>query len=221
MDVDNAKKLLTDNGYAIEGVVRLGNDSGTQIRIAGGAVVNVYDKGTYLPQGGNPELKKAVKEILDNAEASPKSLASNEIFVVYGHDRNARNELELMLRRWRLEPLLLDQLPSGGDTIIEKLAKYTAKSGYAIVLATPDDEGNLRGKSDKKSLRARQNVVLELGMVLAKLGRERVAILVQEPPQMEPPSDISGLVYIPFKDDVAEAESNLRRELVNAGYSIP
>lgn len=218
MDVDTVKKLLVDNGYTIENKGRLGNNYGTQIRLTNGCIVNVFDTGKVSYQG---KWCEKVREILGDAETTSEPIAGNEIFVVYGRDEVAKDKLELMLWRWDLKPLLLDQLPSGGDTIIEKLEEHTAKSGYAIVLATPDDEGHLRGKSDKKSFRARQNVVLELGMVLAKLGRERVAILVQEPPKMEPPSDISGLVYIPFKDDVAEAESNLRRELVNAGYSIP
>jgi predicted nucleotide-binding protein len=34
---------------------------------------------------------------------------------------------------------------------------------YAVVPATPDDEGHPRSKPDEKRFRARQNVVLELG----------------------------------------------------------
>ena len=46
---------------------------------------------------------------------------NNKVFVVYGHDEPARTQLEAMLRRWGMEPLILDQLPSEGQTIIEKL----------------------------------------------------------------------------------------------------
>jgi predicted nucleotide-binding protein len=43
---------------------------------------------------------------------------------------------------------------------------------FGVVLATPDDEGNAIGKSDERKHRARQNVVLELGLLLAKsVGR--------------------------------------------------
>ena len=45
-----------------------------------------------------------------------------------------------MLRRWRLEPLILDQLPSEGQTIIEKLEKYTAEVNFAVVLAKRQTE---------------------------------------------------------------------------------
>lgn len=117
---------------------------------------------------------------------------------MYGHDDIARTQLEALLRRWDLEPIILDQQASGGQTIIEKLEEYSEEIGYAIVLATPDDEGKAKSEESYKS-RVRQNVVLELGMFLAKLGREKVAILLKESLNFERPSDIQGLIYIPFE----------------------
>lgn len=139
--------------------------------------------------------------------------------MVYGHDDIARTQLEAMLRRWDLEPIILDQQASGGQTIIEKLEEYGFDVGYAIVLATPDDEGKAKTESEYKS-RVRQNVVLELGMFLSKLGRERVAILLKESPDFERPSDIQGLVYIPFQNKVDEVSISLIRELSRQGYTI-
>jgi len=107
----------------------------------------------------------------------------------------------------------------GVQTIIEKLEEYTANVGYAIVLATPDDEGKAKSETATKS-RVRQNVVLELGMFLAKLGRERVAILLKEATDFERPSDIQGLIYIPFQNKVDEVSLNLIRELSRQGYTI-
>ena len=220
MDVDTAKKLLRDKGIAIIGDSRLGNETGTQIRLAG-AVVNVYDKGTFQVQGGNRELRTLVQGILDQAEMTSKSPDSNEIFVVYGHDENAKRDTENLLRKWGLEPLFLDKLTSSGDTIIESLERYTGQARYAVVLATPDDMGHQVDQPSQKSFRVRQNVVLELGMVLAKLGRERVAILIKEPGKMEKPSDIAGLMYIPFNNSVEEAKVRLAQELNAVGYNIP
>ena len=88
--------------------------------------------------------------------------------------------------------------------------------GFACVLLTPDDEGYSQGAPEAKKYRARQNVILELGMVLARLGRPRVAILYKE--SVELPSDISGLLYIGFKERVDEVKNQLFRELENAGY---
>jgi predicted nucleotide-binding protein len=118
-------------------------------------------------------------------------------------------------------PLILDQLPSEGQTIIEKLVKYTGAAEFGVVLATPDDIGYRASHPDEQAFRARQNVVLELGMLLSKLGRSRVAILLQQQENMERPSDIQGLIYIPFKDSLEkDARLLLAKEMVAAGYQI-
>jgi predicted nucleotide-binding protein len=144
-----------------------------------------------------------------------------KIFVVYGHDNASRNQLEATLRRWGLEPLILDQLPTGGQTVIEKLESAIAEASFGVVLATPDDQGHRTSHPDEKAYRARQNVVLELGMLLAKLGRPNVAILLKAQENMERPSDIQGLIYIPFADDIdKEAGVQLARSIASAGYNI-
>ncbi len=141
--------------------------------------------------------------------------------MVYGHDTDARTQLEAMLWRWNLEPLILDQLPSEGATLIEKLEKYANDDvRFAVVLATPDDEGNARGKADEREFRARQNVVLELGILLAKLGRPRVAILLKQQEQMERPSDLHGVIYLAFADDVDEVKVTLAKEMAKQGIAI-
>ena len=126
-----------------------------------------------------------------------------------------------MVRRWGFEPLILDQLPTEGQTVIEKLEKAIEEANFGIVLATPDDEGFRTGRPDEKAFRARQNVVLEMGMLLAKLGRKNVAVLLKTQEKMERPSDIQGLIYIPFKEDLAkEAVVSLAQALASCGYVI-
>jgi predicted nucleotide-binding protein len=225
MNVDDAKRLLNEAGVDVQSVTRLPNDTGVQLRCAGGAVVNVYDSGSYTVQGRkDARVAEALNAGYPQSTGGvvPVTGPSNRVFVVYGHDSGARTQLEAMLRRWRLEPLILDQLPSEGQTIIEKLESYTDDVGFAVVLATPDDEGNRVGHPDEKACRARQNVVLELGMLLATLGRKKVAILMKQSEKMERPSDIQGLIYIPFKDDLAkEAGLLLAKEMAQQGFDIP
>ena len=89
------------------------------------------------------------------------------------------------------------------------------------MLATPDDEAFPKGKPDEIKFRVRQNVVLELGLLLAHLGRSKVAILLKDQEIMERPSDIQGLIYIPFKTDLArEAGLLLAKEMAAQGYDI-
>jgi predicted nucleotide-binding protein len=117
----------------------------------------------------------------------------------------------------KLEPVILQNLPIAGDTIIEKL-ESNIDVRYACVLLTPDDEGHRVGVEAEKKLRARQNVILELGMFLVRLGRKRVAILHKG--DLELPSDISGLIYIRFNKRVDEVKERLGAELQEAGFPI-
>ena len=57
-------------------------------------------------------------------------------------------------------------------------------------------------------------------MFLAKLGREKVAILLKEEEDFEKPTDIQGIIYIPFQKSVEEASLSLIRELSKQGYEI-
>ena len=185
---------------------------GKSIILDNGGKINCFNSGKYTVQG---KAQDQVKEILNGTVM----VQNRKIFVVYGHDDIARTQLEALLRRWDLEPIILDQVASGGQTIIEKLEEYGSDVGYAIVLATPDDGGKAKSEAAYKS-RVRQNVVLELGMFLAKLGRERVAILLKEAADFEKPSDIQGLVYIPYQNRVEEVALSLIRELSRQGYKI-
>jgi predicted nucleotide-binding protein len=219
VNVDELVEQLTKAGFAVAAHGRTANNYGHQIRLKSGLIINLWDKGKVSYQGKrNEEHEEVINAILSGgAEEAP---FSNNVFVVYGHDDAAKQGLENLLRKWGLEPLFLDQLPSEGQTVIEKLEKYQGIASYAVVLATPDDEGFRAGRDDERAFRARQNVVLELGMMLAKLGRPRVAILVKDQAKMEKPSDIQGLIYIPFKDEVTDARLQLAKEMNAQGFHI-
>lgn len=222
MNLDEAKDVLAKKSFKIKKESRLGNDTGWQLLLENGGIVNVYDTGTVYCQGKKLDALQVLLGKTDQSvTVTAPSGVSNKVFVVYGHDNVSRTQLEAMLRRWRLEPLILDQLPSEGQTIIEKLENNTEKVGFAVVLVTPDDVGYRDGKEDEKAFRARQNVVLELGILLHKLGRSRVAILMKDQKKMEKPSDIQGLIYLPFKDDLdKEAGKLLAKEMDAQGYRI-
>jgi Predicted nucleotide-binding protein containing TIR -like domain len=66
-------------------------------------------------------------------------------------------------------------------------------------------------------VRARQNVVFELGFFVGKLGRERVTVLYES--GVERPSDIDGLAYIAL-DEAGGWKLQLIREMRAAGMDI-
>lgn len=215
LTLEQVKALIKKSEYSIISETRTGNDLGTMLKLSNGCNINCWDKGTVNCQGKNAE---EINRIL--LGAPPIQSSDKKVFVVYGHDSNAKTQLEAMLRRWDLEPLILDQLISSGQTIIEKLEEYTSQVNFGIVLATPDDIGYPKSDETKKRYRARQNVVLELGMLLSKIGRDKVAILLSQAEEMERPSDIDGLIYIPFKDNIEETKLSLAKEMKSNGYEL-
>lgn len=220
-ELEQIKEILKIYSYQIKEEKRLGNNTGSQIKLTTGEIINIYDNGTLQFQGKeNISLQKLLAEKEIASSTSTETENNRSVFVVYGHDEKAKTELEAMLRRWEINPIFLDQLPSEGQTIIEKLEKYQAQVSFAVVLATPDDVGYKTEHEDEKAFRARQNVVLETGMMLALLGRSKVAILLKDQEKMERPSDIQGLIYIPFKDRVEDGKLLLAKELNAQGISI-
>ncbi len=213
MTNEEIKMILLKNGINIANEETKGDN--TILRFQD-CIITCYKNGNHQCQG---KRGAEIKTLLENA-MKPNFHNRTDVFVVYGHDQTARTELEAMLRRWDLKPIILDQLESKGLTIIEKLEEYMQSVQYGIVLATPDDIGYAKDHEDAKKYRVRQNVVLEMGMLLAKIGRERVAILVKNTEDMEKPSDIHGLVYIPFRNNVEETKVNLAKEMNTHGYNI-
>jgi predicted nucleotide-binding protein len=139
---------------------------------------------------------------------------SKKVFVVHGHDPNLLKTVELFLENQGLKPIILKDQPSSGMTMIEKFEKYSSEASFAVVLMTGDDIG---GKKDNQpeelQPRARQNVILELGYFLSKLGRNGVCPLYQK--GVETPSDYTGVVYVPL-DDAGEWTAKLKQELEEA-----
>jgi predicted nucleotide-binding protein len=159
------------------------------------------------------------RSLTHTAAAKPKS----KVFVVHGHDTAAREQLELVLHKLGLDPYVLANTTGGGLTIIEALESHIGGTNdaakFGIVLMTPDDVGYSKRDGDSKAEpRARQNVVLEMGMLISSLGRPNVAILKKG--HLEVPSDADGILYIGFNDHVKETVPRLAERLNHAGFSI-
>src|SRR5262245_18653225 len=150
MDVAEARSLLEAATLEIKTEERLGNDTGTQLRLKNGGIVNVFDNGNFNVQGQNKTIVEAVlrSSVTTTPQTGTKGPPKRKVFVVYGHDATSRTQLEAMLRRWDLEPLILDQLPTEGQTVIEKLEAAIGECGFGVILATPDDEGHRANHPD-------------------------------------------------------------------------
>ena len=154
-------------------------------------------------------------EALD-ADHYDQGSATRKVFVVHGHGEAARDAVARFLSMLELEPIILHEQANRGRTIIEKFEDH-ANVGFAVVLLTPDDIGAAKKDQGGLKPRARQNVILELGFFIGKLGRERVCALKSH--NVENPSDVDGMVYINL-DEPEVWKTGLVRELKAAGFDI-
>jgi len=210
-----------------------GKDGSYQYRDMEGAILNWWPSTKKVTFQGNGEAKKRLEAALEGA-ASPRpapgsgapaaasSVKKRQIFVVHGHDKDTRDQLELVLHRLSLDPHILVNSSGEGKTIIEALEGKIGKdysSDFGIVLFTPDDFGFAKADGEaKKEPRARQNVILEAGMLLSSLTRSRIALLMKG--HVELPSDLQGVIQLRFNDHIREIVPKLCDRLREAGIDI-
>lgn len=139
---------------------------------------------------------------------------SNKVFIVHGHDGEAREAVARFLEKMGFQAIILHEQANRGRTVIEKV-EANSDIGFAVVLLTPDDEGCAKGGQAEP--RARQNVLLELGYFIGRLGRDRVCALKRG--ELEIPSDFAGVVWETM-DNGNGWKLALARELQAAGHDV-
>lgn len=165
-------------------------------------------------------LQEEIEEQGYSATApAPESVQSpvlnRRIFIVHGHEDGARETVARFVEKIGFEAVILHEQANRGRTIIEKVEAHS-DVGFAVILLTPDDEG--RKKATEELLpRPRQNVLLELGYFIGKLGRENVAAFKSG--EMEIPTDFAGVVWEDL-DAKGAWKVALGRELKAAGFEV-
>ena len=172
-------------------------------------------EGLALKAESNLKNEKSINSKEHAKEIAPIA-KTNKIFIVHGHDAEAKEMVARYVQRLKLDPIILHEQASGGKTIIEKFEVFS-DVGFAVVLLTPDDVGASIDNQKTLKNRARQNVIMELGYFLGKLGRHRVCALYKSGVEM--PSDYQGVVYTEL-DQAGAWKTKLAQELVEAGFSI-
>ena len=147
-------------------------------------------------------------------KTSPEHLC--DVFIIHGRDEGTKETVARFIEQLDLNPIILDEQPNQGQTIIEKFEQH-AEVEFAIALLTPDDTGGLSEDEQSLKPRARQNVIFELGYFTGKLGRRRVCALTKG--KVEIPSDYYGVLYIPF-DESGGWKMELVKELKTTGFEV-
>ncbi len=153
--------------------------------------------------------------------ARPANVAlTKDVFLVHGHDEEMKQSVARTLMMLGLNPIILHEQANKGKTIVEKFEANTGTASFAVVLLSPDDIGLPTDHilHTPATSRPRQNVVLELGYFVGKLGRARVLPL-KRGENLELPSDLHGLAYTDY-DPAGRWRLEMVKELKEAGYAV-
>jgi hypothetical protein len=152
-------------------------------------------------------------EISSEPDPGSSAAVGTKVFIVHGHDQGAKHEVARFIERLKLEAIILQEQPNQGRTIIEKFEECADEVGFAVVIMTPDDTM----AAPSSSMRARQNVIYELGYFAGRLRRGRTCVLRKG--DVEIPSDLSGVIYIEL-DPYEGWTGKLVKELKAAAFEI-
>jgi len=142
-----------------------------------------------------------------------------KVFVVHGHDEEMKQAVARTLETLELTPVILHEKPDGGRTVIEKFTDYSDVD-FAVILLSPDDVGHAANEpAETQKSRARQNVVLELGFFLGKLGRSKVLPLYRKHDDFDMPSDYHGVLFTEY-DGGGVWKFKLVQELAAIGVDV-
>lgn len=159
--------------------------------------------------------------------ASKVDVDMRKVFIVHGHNSALKEEVARVVERLGLNAIILHEQEDYGNTIIEKFEENALDVGFAVVLLTGDDFGVSardveREKKEKdfvanQRLRARQNVVFEMGYFIGKLDRAHVFELLEG--GVEKPGDLDGIIYTEV-DTEGVWKFKLAKRLKAVGYAI-
>lgn len=173
-------------------------------------VVNIY------PGESNGRIMVVFEDVV--MTMGGEGMSKDRIFIIHGHNNELKKEVLLLLEKQNIEGIVLADKADKGRTIIDKLIEEATPAKFAVALLTPDDIV-IDSSGTGKNYRARQNVVLEIGYFLGKLGKSRVIMLRMK--DVEIPSDLQGILYKNV-DDIENGiwKTELANELDEAGFSI-
>lgn len=130
-------------------------------------------------------------------------------------------EVRALIEKYEMVPVSWHEIFKPGDFTLDALLHITEEVDAAILIASPDDETWYR---TQKRIEPRDNILFELGLFIAELGRFRTCILRIISKDKEPatlPSDLLGVTYINYHfNQPANNENQLNQWFKEINNSI-
>jgi predicted nucleotide-binding protein with TIR-like domain len=138
--------------------------------------------------------------------------ATKNVFVIHGHDELNARRLSDLLREHGLTPVVMRSQPGMSRVLTDKFEAEASSCTFALAIFTPDD---LITSGTHQYHQARPNVIYETGWFIARLGKERVIILLRAGAEMH--TDLQGVSRVQFGEDLLHSSHEIQRELRAAG----
>ena len=130
------------------------------------------------------------------------------LLIIHGHGSDRYKLTEWLRASLGITDLIIMQQEFGsGRTLPEKFETMAEEADGAIAIATPDDLGGIVGNVPE-SLRARQNVWIEVGWIWGRLGRNKLTLLCKG--EIEIPSDLQGMEHYRYNHSPLEVTESIR-----------
>jgi|GEM_PF-2284910 len=129
---------------------------------------------------------------------APATARTRDVYLAHGRDEKWKQAVEHLLEQaGEHEIKIVNRRASERARLTEELREDAPGSHYAVVLLTADDVGGARLESDTEpyfSTRAHQEVVFEMGFLVAALSPGRVCVLYEDGVEM--PCDLDGVLHV-------------------------
>ena len=178
-----------------------------QMRARVRAIQSTADAIGNIVEIGNQTKVHISRQNLYAYQAGP---TGNRVLVGHGRSQSWRELKDFLEDRLKLQVDEFNRVPIAGLSTKERLKTMLDTSGFAFLVMTGEDEQN------DGELRARENVVHEVGLFQGRLSFERAIVLLEQGCQEF--SNIHGLGQIRFpKGNIKAAFEEIRQVLEREG----
>lgn len=149
-------------------------------------------------------------EVRANSELqAPVAQPPRRVFISHGRSKDWLVVQPYIEKDLRLATLELAQEPNLGQTLIEKLVANAGRCDSAVIVMTGDDLA-------EDEARVRENVMHEIGYFQGCYGRRAVVLIHED--GVNVPSNLGGIVYVPFPKGSIETVFHVLQRELNALY---
>ncbi len=185
------------------------------------------DDAPYADVSIKPAVLPPVPSVIDEAPYADVSIkppqfawrsVNVQVFFA-GMDNQISSGVRAFLQKMGAATFLPQDRGHGRHSIIEQFA-MNPNFNFAVVVLSADELMFQKIQDPKNALLVtKQETVFELGFLVGKLGRNRVAVFYEDVEKFKRPTEYFDVLYTPY-DSVGQWQEKLLRQMKTAGLSL-